>query len=157
MAFERNDGQDAFDGQLNTTADVLIRDTASGDKRGMSNPAFITLASGILCRVSEGTGTPRGRELRAKSKIQLDFREVFMRPWFLDPSPDGSYIPYNVVSGTTYNTQPLTHDHWLLIPSASVLNSNSEATPGDMYDITDIDNPGLENHHLEVWAQIVQV
>jgi hypothetical protein len=27
--------------------------------------------------------------------------------------------------------------------------------PGELYDITDIDNPGLANHHIEVWAQVI--
>jgi len=157
LAIERNDGTDAFDGLLNATADVLIRDTSSGDKRGMSSPAFTTLTSGIACRVAEGTAIPRGKELLTRSKLAIAYRQVFMRPWFQDQSPDGSYIPYAVVSGVTYNTKPLTHDHWLLIPSASTLNSRSQATPGEMLDIFDIDNPGLAHHHLEVWARIVQV
>lgn len=119
LAIERKDGTDVFDTLLNTTADILTRDTSAGDSRGMSSPAFTVVAMGIPCRVAEGKGTPRGKEERAKSKLAIAYREVFMRPWFLDPSPDGAYIPNWVVSGTTYNTQPLTHDHWLRIPSAS--------------------------------------
>ena len=157
LAIERKDGTDVFDALLNTTADILVRDTSSGDKRGMSSPAFTTVATGILCRVAEGKEVPRGKEELARSKIAIAYREVFMRPWFLDPSPDGSYIPFWVHSGTTYNKQPLTHDHWLLIPSATVRNSNNQATPGENYDIFDIDNPGLANHHLEIWSRLVQV
>lgn len=157
LAIERNDGADAFDAQLNNTADVLVRDTSSGDKRGMSSPAFTTIASAVPCRVAEGNAIPRGKELIAKSKVAIAYREVFMRPWFLDPSPDGSYVPYHVVFGVTYNTKPLTHDHWLLVPSASARNSNNQATPGEYYDVFDIDNPGIAHHHLEVWARVVEI
>jgi hypothetical protein len=120
LAIERKDGGDVFDALLNTTADILTRDTTGDDKRGMQNPTFTTIASGIPVRVSVGHGVPRGKEDRVKSKLAIGYRKVFMRPWFVDASPDGSFIPYWVVAGVTYNTRPLTHDHWLLIPSATV-------------------------------------
>jgi hypothetical protein len=156
LAIERKDGSDVFDALLNTTADILTRDTSAGDKRGISSPAYTTVATGILCRVAEGKEVPRGKEELAKAKVAIAYREVFMRPWFLDPSPDGSYIPNWVSSGVTYNTKPLTHNHWMLIPSATVKNSNNQATPGEYYDIFDIDNPGQANHHIEVWSRLVQ-
>jgi hypothetical protein len=156
LAIERMDGKDAFDALLNTTADVLIRDTSAGDSRGMSSPAYTILATAIACRVQQDGGTPAGKEVRAKAKSSLDFQIVFMRPWFSDPAPNGSFFPYVVVAGVTYNTHPLTHNHWLLIPSASVVNSNGQATPGDMYDISDINNPGAVNHHLQLDCQLVK-
>jgi hypothetical protein len=119
LAIERKDGVDPFDALLTTTADILTRDTSAGDSRGISSPVFTTIATAIACRVTADQAAPRGMELRAKSKQNVAFRQVFMRPWFLDASPDGSYIPNAVVGGTTYNTQPLTHDHWLRIPSAT--------------------------------------
>jgi head-tail adaptor len=156
LAIERKDGaMDPFDALLTTTADILTRDTTGDDPRGMASPSFTTIASGIACRLAEGRGTPRGKKERAKDKLAFMFHEVFMRPWFLDASPDGSYIPYWVNGGKTYNTQPLTQDHWLLIPSASAINTNNQAAPGAMYDITDIDNPGAANHHIEVWCQVL--
>jgi hypothetical protein len=155
LAIERMDGKDAFDALLNTTADILVRDTSAGDSRGMSNPAYTTVATAIACRVQEDGGTPAAKEERAKSKLNVDYRVVFMRPWFADPAPNGSFVPYVVVAAVTYNTQPLGHTHWLLIPSATVLNSNGQATPGDMYDITDIDNPGHANHHIQIPCQVV--
>jgi hypothetical protein len=118
-AIERNDGTDVFDALLNTTADILTRDTSAGDARGMSNPAFTTIATGIPCRVAFAKGLPKAIEVRAQSKLSVVYRQVFMRPWYLDPSPDGSYFPNTVVGGVTYNTQGLTHDHWLLIPSTT--------------------------------------
>jgi hypothetical protein len=156
LAIERKDGaMDPFDTLLTTTFDVLTRDTTGDDKRGMASPAYTTVASNIACRLMEASGTPRGKKERAKAKTAFMYHAVFMRPWFLDPSPDGSYIPYWVDGGTTYNTKPLTQDNWLLIPSASVENSNDQATPGSYYDITDIENPGGANHHLEVWCQVL--
>jgi hypothetical protein len=155
LAIERKDGKDVFDALLNTTADIITRDTSAGDSRGMSNPAYTTLATGVLCRATEGKGVPKGKELLSRSKLALAYREVFMRPFFFDASPDGSYIPYWVHNGTTYNTSPLTHEHWLLIPSTTVLNANNQATPGEYLDIFDIDNPGEANHHLEVWCRVI--
>jgi hypothetical protein len=157
LAIERKDGSDVFDAMLNTTADIMTRDTSAGDARGMSNPAFTTIATGIAVRVAEGNEVPRGKELLAKAKIAVAYREVFMRPWYLDQSPDGSSFPFWVSGGTTYNTMPLTHDHWMLIPSATAKNANNQATPGAMYDIFDIDDPGKTHHHLEIWSRLVLV
>jgi hypothetical protein len=157
LAFARADGADAFDYELTSTLDILQRDTATGDKRGMSDPTFATVASNIACRVAMGQVAPKGHEDRAKSKLAMAYREVYIRPWFADASPDGSYIPFTVVGGVTYNTQPLTHNHFFLIPSAAALNSNNQPIPGELYDITEIDNPGLEHHHLEVQCQIIVV
>lgn len=155
LTFKRADGADPFDAELVTTLDVMTRDTASGDERGISDPAFTIVATGIPCRVAEGKAAQKGKEARSKTTVAVAYREVYMRPWFLDPAPNGSFVPYTVVSGVTYNTQALTHNHWLLIPSSTARNSNNEPIPGDQYDIIDIDNPGLLNHHLEVFCEIV--
>lgn len=155
LAIERHDGIDPFDAMLTTTADVLARNISTSDDYGLADQSFIPLATGIACRVSMSGGVPKGRELRAKSKVTVTYAEVFMRPWFEDQAPDGSFIPFAVVNGTTYNTRPLSHEHWLKIPSSTALNSNGQAVTGDLYDITDIDNPGFANHHLEVWCELV--
>lgn len=155
VAFQRADGVDDFDAFLISTMDILQRDTAAGDKRGIAPPDFSAIATGIKCRVAMGKVTPKGTEQRAKSKLALAYREVYMRPWFADPSPDGSFFPFATVGGTTYNTEPLTHDHFLLIPSSTALNANNQPVPGELYDITDIDNPGLQHHHLEVACQVI--
>jgi hypothetical protein len=155
LAFKRADGSDPFDAELVTTLDVMTRDTASGDERGISDPAFTIIATGIPCRVAEGKATQKGKEVRTKTTVAIAYREVYLRPWFLDPAPNGSFVPYAVVNGITYNTQPLTHNHWLLIPSSTARNSNNEPIPGEQYDIVNIDNPGLMNHHLEVACEVV--
>ena len=155
LTFKRADGADPFDALLTSTLDVLSRDTAVGDKKGISDPAFTTIATGIPCRVAEGKAAQKGKEVDTKSTVAVAYREVYIRPWFLDPSPDGSFIPFTVVSGITYNTLPLTHNHWLLIPSSTAVNSNNEPIPGEQYDILDIDNPGLAHHHLEVFCKVV--
>lgn len=155
LAFVRADGVDPFDALLTSTLDVLQRDTSNGDKHGFSDPTFTKVATGIPCRVAMGKVAPKGREERAKAKLAIAYREVYIRPWFLDPAPDGSFIPFTVISGVTYNTQPLTHNHAFLIPSSTAVNSNNEPVPGEIYDITDIDNPGLEHHHLEVSCQVI--
>lgn len=155
LAFERADGIDPFDALLTSTLDILERDTSAGDKRGISDPTFNTVATGIPCRVAMTKVTARGKEERAKSKLAVAYRDIYIRPWFADLSPDGSFIPYTVVSGVTYNTQPLTHNHFFLVPSSTAVNSNNEPIPGELYDITEIDNPGLQHHHLEVCCHVV--
>lgn len=155
LAIERNDGADPFDSMLNTTLDVLTRNDALGDEYGLGDPTFFPLAFGLPCRVLMGQSVPKGKEMRGKSNLTITYAKVFMRPWFEDQAPDGSFVPFAVVNGTTYNTRPLSHEHWLRIPSETTLNENGQATPGDLYDITDIDNPGMANHHLEVWCEKV--
>jgi hypothetical protein len=155
LVFERCDGADPFDALLTSTADILSRDTSVADKRGMSDPTFTTIATGIPCRVGVGKAASKGKEERSKTAIAIAYREVYMRPWFLDPSPDGSFVPYTVVGGFTYNTVPLTHNHWLLIPSSTAVNSNNQPIPGEEYDILEIDNPGLAHHHLEISCELV--
>lgn len=155
LAIERSDGHDPFDAMLTTTADVLARNITVGDEYGASDPTFIPLATGLSCRVSMSGAVPKGKEGREKSNVTVTYSVVYMRPWFEDQAPDGSFSPYVVVSGITYNTRPLTHEHWLLIPSSAALNSNGEAVKGEMYDIADIDNPGFANHHIEVWCELV--
>src|ERR1035441_3080184 len=149
-------GSDPFDATLISTADVLIRGISGGDAYGKAQASFTALTTAVPCRVTMGTSVGKGKELLAGAKEGLIVREVFMRPWFQDPSPDGSYVPSTVVGGVTYNTKPLTHDHWLLIPSQSVLNRNGQAVPGEYYDIVDVQNPNLSNDHLEVWCRSVE-
>lgn len=156
LTFKRADGADPFDAQLTSTLDVLIRDTSVGDERGISDPTFTTLATGVRCRVAMGKGVEKGKERVSKDKVTIAYREVFLRPWFLDPSPDGSYVPYTVVNAVTYNTKPLTHNHWLLVPSSTSLNSNNEPIPGEEFDIQEVNNPGFAHHHLEVSCILVQ-
>ncbi len=152
---------DPFDLLLTMSVDVLSRDTAAGDKRGLSDPSFTTIGTNWPCRISGSMKLVGiGKEQRAKSKEAIAFREVFMRPWYADQSPDGSFQPYAVDSGTTYNTQPLTHDHWLLSPSSAILNANGEPTPGQEFDIFEIDplfNQDGSLHHLEVWCRLIFV
>jgi hypothetical protein len=155
LAFERADGMDPFDAFLISTLDILQRENAPGDKRGISSPTLTPVASALPCRVAMGKVASKGKEERAKAKLALAYREVYLRPWFADSSPDGSFFPYTVVSGITYNTQPLTHNHFFLIPSASSVNVNNEPVPGELYDIDEINNPGLAHHHLEVSCQVI--
>lgn len=132
-----------FDLLLNKLAAVMTRDVSGGDGYGQADPSFATVATGVPCRISTAS-VSSDMEFRAKSKEDIAFKKVFLRPWFLDPSVDGSYAPNHVVNGVTYNTQPLTHGHWLQID-------------GDMYDIYELHNPGGLDHHLEVLCRMVLV
>lgn len=155
LALERVDGADPFDAMLTSTLDILERDTAPGDELGISDPTFATIATGIPCRIAQGKGVERGKESRSKTTTAIAYREVYMRPWYRDPAPNGSYVPFTVLSGVTYNTQGLTHNHWFLVPSSASLNSNHEAVPGEQYDILEIKNPGLASQYLEVSCEVV--
>ncbi len=156
LTFKRADGADPFDYELTSTLDILTRDTASGDERGISDPTFTTVATGVKCRVSVGKGVTKGKEESAKSNIALAYRMVYLRPWYLDASPDGSFVPFATVNNITYNTQPLTHHHWFLVPSSTAVNSNNEPIPGEQYDIQEIEDAGLVHHHLAVTCLVVQ-
>jgi hypothetical protein len=135
---------DPFDSLLNATLAVLERDLAgSGNAYGLNNPSFTTLFEGWPCRVAT-MAVPPDREFLAKSKEHIAFRKVFLRPWFADQSPDGSYQPNHVIGATTYNTEPLTSDNWLLIA-------------GENYNIFELRNPGLLFHHLEASCRVIEV
>jgi len=132
---------DVFDAQLDKLANVLTRSTAGGDKYGLADPSYTTVATAVPCHLSTGSvGTDK--ELLAKAKEAIAYKKVFLRPWFLDPAPDGSYAPNHAIGATSYNTKPLTHDHWFQID-------------GVMYDIFQIHNPAGKDHHLEVWCRLV--
>lgn len=135
---------DPFDQLLNQVASVMARDlTGTGNAYGQNSPTFSTLATNVPCRFAT-LSVGSDKEFLAKSKEDIAFRKVFLRPWFQDQAPDGSHVPNHVIGATTYNTQPLTHDHWLEIA-------------GEMYDIFELRNPGGMNHHLEALCRIVEV
>jgi hypothetical protein len=132
---------DPFDSLLNQTASVMVRDVSGADGYGQANPAFTTVATGVPCRISTAA-VPSDKEFLAKFKMDIAYKKVLLRPWFLDPAPDGSYVPNHVVGATTYNTEPLTHDHWFQID-------------GQNFDIFELHNPGGMNHHLEAWCRLI--
>jgi hypothetical protein len=135
---------DPFDQQLQYVASVLVRDlSGTGDAYGKNSPTFSTIATGVKCAVIFQS-VPADREFLAKSKEGIAFRKVLLRPWYVDASPDGSWVPQHVYNGTTYNTKPLSHAHWLLI--------NSEN-----YDIYEVRNPGWQNHHFEALCRLIEV
>jgi hypothetical protein len=120
---------DAFDQSLTAVCSVMVRDAGvTCDAYGTADPTFTTLATGIPCRVSLGKG--RAREWKSGKKIAVNYKCVFMRPFF-EP-----------ISGL-----PLGPHHWLQVTSAEY------ATPQN-YQIFQIDDPGLLQHHLEVWCEL---
>jgi hypothetical protein len=113
---------DAFDDTLDSLADVLTKETGTADDYGVSTHNFVTISSGVPCRVSLGRG--RAREDKSDKKTALNYREVFMRPYF---DPQGN---------------KLSHNNWLRINN-------------QLYDVYQVDNPGEQNHHFEVWCTLV--
>ena len=86
---------DPFDRLLNATAQVMTRTASSAGGYG-GTQTFTAVGTPVPCRVSTGAAGV-GKEMRAKSKEDINFRRVFMRSWY-DPS-----------------NNPLNHDHWLQI------------------------------------------
>jgi hypothetical protein len=120
---------DPFDAQLTGLASVLSRDAGNNaDAYGVSDPTFQTLATGVPCRISLGKG--RAREWKTGKKIAVNYKCVFMRPW------------YNPADNT-----PLGPHHWLLVTS-------KDYPAPQKYQIFQIDDPGLTGHHLEVWCEL---
>lgn len=134
--------QDAFDSSLKQVCSIMVRDVGAGNSYGVSSPAFVTLATNVPCRVALGRG--RAKEYKAEKKTSRNYRIVYMRPWYADQAPDGSNLRNHVVGGTTYNTQPLTHDHWIQFA-------------GQNYDAYQVENPGEIDHHLEVYCELILV
>jgi hypothetical protein len=118
---------DPFDSLLNQLATVMVRDVSGADGYGQANPTFSTIATGVPCAVDIDK-VPSDKEFLAKSKEAIEYKMVFMRPWF-----DGS-------------GNPLSHDHWLQI----TVNGNT-----NMYDIFQIHDPGGLGHHLEVECRLL--
>lgn len=129
---------EAFDQSLTKTADVLLR-PAGGDAYGAQSNNLQKVGT-VACRVSLGKGRPH--EAKTPRKAANNYREVFMRPWYSDQAPDASFARNHVIGSTTYNTKPLTHKNWLQID-------------GQLYDITQVDNPGEQDHHFEVWCELI--
>lgn len=131
---------DAFDASLINLVDVMAQTLGAGDKYGQANPDLLVLATNVNARVCLGKG--RTKESEAEKKIAINWRSVYMRPWFADPAPDGSLLPNHIIGGTTYNTQPLTTHHWLRFQ-------------GQRLDIKQIDDPSGLGHHWEIYCQLV--
>lgn len=85
---------DAFDALLISTATIMRKSETTADSYGVGDPTFITVATGVPCRVSANGGKQYNKE--KKSSIQQ--RTVFLRPW---TDPD-----LNI---------PLSHEHWFTI------------------------------------------
>ena len=126
---------DPFDALLISSATVLVRDAnVTADAYGTSNPAFTNATPGTNnvnptpCRVSLGKG--RAKEFKDTKKVAVNYREIFMRPWY--DSNGGLIGPH----------------HWLQVTGPDGTNV--------MYQIFQVDNPGGMGHHLELWCQLYQ-
>lgn len=134
---------DPFDLMLNKVG-VIKERTTSGYGGYGGTPSLSTVGATAKCRYATLASVPTDIEFRSKSKEAIAFRKVFLRPWFVDQSPDGSYEPSHVIGPDTYNTQPLRPTHWLLIEN-------------EMYDIYELRNPGGLYHHFEACCRVIEV
>jgi hypothetical protein len=126
---------DPFDALLISSATILVRDAGeTADAYGTSDPTFTNATPGgiytnpVACRVSLGKG--RAKQFKADKKVAINFREIFMRPWF------------------DANGNPISTNHWLQISGVDGTNR--------LYQIFQVDNPGGMGHHFEVWATLYQ-
>jgi hypothetical protein len=72
------------------------------------------------------SGKGRPKEFKDGKKASISWRCIYMRPW---PNGEGT-------------ATLLTHNHWLRVNNT-------------LYDVMQIINPGEENHHLEVWCEVI--
>ena len=126
---------DPFDALIVSSATVLVRDASdSADAYGTSSPSFSNATPGtnyvnpLACRVSLGKG--RAKEFKDIKKVAINYREIFIRPWY------------------DSNGNPISPHHWLQITGVDGTNT--------LYQIFQVDNPGGMGHHFELWCYIYQ-
>lgn len=122
-----------FDDLLISSATILIRDaSATADAYGTSDPSFTSATPGVgyvnpaACRVSLGKG--RAKQFKDEKKVALNYRSIFMRPW------------YDAAG------KPLSSNNWLRITGVDGTNI--------LYQVFQVDNPGGMGHHFEVFCTL---
>lgn len=137
---------DNFDAILNAKCSIWKKG-GSGvfDSYGHESQTFTLLKDNIACSVMPGSG----KELQTEAAFGIQSYTVFMRPQKVDNPP----VDLNI-------------HHWLQINTTIGLDGtsadlvNPPATDGQQLinglNITNISNPGLLNHHLEISASLVE-
>jgi hypothetical protein len=129
--------------------DTLLKDRCSVWKKGsissvngygIVSQSFTLVAQDVPCRVQPGGG----RELESDVAYGIQQYMFFMRPLQVDDPP-----------------VDLTIHHWLQINLQTDMNGNvvMQADPdenGKMFDIKNIKNPDLLNHHFEITAELIE-
>jgi head-tail adaptor len=113
----------AFDQALINLVDVMKESLAASDKYGVSTPDLVLSQANVKARVCLGRG--RTKEEKVEKKTAINWRTVYMRPWF-DP----------------INGKPLDNHYWLRFGTQRL-------------DIIQVDDPSGKGHHLEVLCQLV--
>jgi hypothetical protein len=91
---------DAFDATLNKVASIQAH-VAGSDDYGSQGSTLVTLATGVPVRVSLGRG--RAHEFKADKQFALNYREVFMRPWYDSNGNLLSRLNWLLIDGELYN------------------------------------------------------
>lgn len=112
-----------FDKALINLVDVMKQSLAAGNKYGVSTPDLVLVQANVPARVCLGRG--RTKEEKAEKKIAINWRSVYMRPWF-DP----------------VTAKPLDNHYWLRFGT-------------QLLDIMQVDDPSGKGHHLEIYCQLV--
>ena len=139
---------DPFDDLLLCRAAIYKQGATGTDAGGQPITEYFELVKDVPCFV-ESDG---GKELNvppappSETSLGIATYTIFMRPLKVD-SP----------------AIPLNNHHWLQILSpADVLAHNDYKDPNDplqkavLYNITNVNNPGLLDHHLEIAATVLE-
>ncbi|HJZ76952.1 MAG TPA: hypothetical protein VKE51_34715 [Vicinamibacterales bacterium] len=132
---------DLFDSLLKDRCSVWKKgDVTTVDAYGIVSQAFTQVAQDISCRIQPGPG----KELETEAAYGIQQFLFYMRPLLVEMPP-----------------VPLTIHYWLQINltrdlAGNIVTQTSPSAVGTMYDIKNIKNPDMLNHHLEILAELVE-
>lgn len=132
-----------FDQLLNMRCSVWKKSSAGTTAYNQPIEEFVRLADDVPCYVEQTSG----KELNVPPAPTSDTNTgiatymIFMRPLSVD-SP----------------AVPLNNHHYLQVkkPGDETLDPNDANSGAVIYDITNVDNPGLVDHHYEVSATVLE-
>jgi hypothetical protein len=136
-------GRDKFDSLLNSACSVWKKDSTSTTSYGQPIETFVKLADDVACYAEKTSG----KELSvppapvSETSTAIETWMIFMRPLSVDDPP-----------------VPLNNHHYLQIkkPGDPTLDPNNALSGAVIFNITDVDDPGLAGHHYEVAATVLR-
>jgi hypothetical protein len=134
---------DPFDSVLHMRCSVWKKVTTSETGYGQPIERFEMLVDDVPCFVEQQSGKELNVPPAPASETSLGIATylVFLRPLSVD-------VP----------AVPLNNHHFLQVrrPDDWTLDPNDPNSGAVMYNITDVDNPGMLDHHYEVMATVIK-
>jgi len=136
-------GNDKFDLLLNKVCSVWKKDSTSTTSYGQPIETYVLLKDDVRCYAEKQSG----KELSvppapvSETSTAIETWVIFMRPLSVDDPP-----------------VELNNHHYLQVknPGDPTLDPNNALSGAVIFNITDVDNPGLGNHHFEVAATVLR-